>query len=84
MTYNGGDSWEQLSSAHGLPEGQLGRIGLAIAQSNPNVVYSLVEAERSALIRSEDGGRTWATISDTPGINPRPFYYAEIRVDPKE
>ena len=83
VTYNGGDSWEQLTSEDGLPEGQLGRIGLAIAQSDPNVVYALVEAERSALIRSDDGGRNWVTISDNPGINPRPFYYADIRVDPK-
>ena len=83
VTYNGGDSWEQLTSEDGLPEGQLGRIGLAIAQSDPNVVYALVEAEKSALIRSDDGGRNWVTISDNPGINPRPFYYADIRVDPK-
>ena len=82
VTYNGGDSWEQLTSEDGLPGGQLGRIGLAIAQSNPNVVYALVEAEKSALIRSDDGGRNWVTISDNPGINPRPFYYADIRVDP--
>ena len=83
VTYDGGNSWKQLSSEDGLPEGELGRIGLAISQSNPNVVYALVEAEESTLIRSEDGGRTWATISDSPGINPRPFYYADIRVDPK-
>ena len=83
VTYNGGDSWEQLTSEDGLPEGQLGRIGLAIAQSDPNVVYALVEAGKSALIRSDDGGRNWVTISDNPGINPRPFYYADIRVDPK-
>ncbi|MDX1495256.1 MAG: hypothetical protein R3253_14415, partial [Longimicrobiales bacterium] len=35
------------------------------------------------LIRSDDGGRSWRTINDEPGIVPRPFYYADLRVDPK-
>lgn len=82
VTYNGGDAWTQLSTDDGLPEGELGRIGLAIAPSNPDVVYAIVEATQSALIRSADGGRTWNTIDDAPGANPRPFYYADLRIDP--
>jgi photosystem II stability/assembly factor-like uncharacterized protein len=82
VTHNGGDSWEQLTEEQGLPPGELGRIGLAISESNPDVVYALVEATASELIRSEDGGRSWTTIDDSPGVNPRPFYYADIRVDP--
>lgn len=83
VTRDGGDSWTRLAEADGLPPGELGRIGVAIAASDPDVVYALVEAERSELIRSEDGGRTWETINDEPGVNPRPFYYADLRVDPK-
>jgi len=82
VTYDGGDTWTRLTHADGLPEGELGRIGLAVARSDPSVVYALVEAERSALLRSGDGGRTWRTVSDRAGIAPRPFYYADIRVDP--
>lgn len=82
VTRDGGDSWTRLTADDGMPPGELGRIGVAIAPSDPDVVYALVEATRSELIRSEDGGRSWETISDEPGIAPRPFYYADLRVDP--
>ena len=82
VTYDGGDNWRRLGEDDGMPAGELGRIGVAVSQSNPNVVYALVEATASELIRSEDGGRTWQTISDEPGVVPRPFYYADLRVDP--
>jgi photosystem II stability/assembly factor-like uncharacterized protein len=82
VTYDGGDSWRRLTEADGMPPGELGRIGVAVSASNPDVVYAVVEAARSELIRSDDGGRSWTTINDDPGIVPRPFYYADIRVDP--
>lgn len=83
VTHDGGDNWTELTEEHGLPSGELGRIGVGIADSDPDVVYALVEAERSELVRSDDGGRSWRTINDDPGIVPRPFYYADLRVDPK-
>lgn len=82
VTYDGGDSWRELTPEDGLPEGELGRIGLAFAPSNSRIVYALVEAQRNVLLRSEDGGRSWGLVSDAENINPRPFYYADIRVDP--
>jgi photosystem II stability/assembly factor-like uncharacterized protein len=82
VTHDGGDNWMRLTSDDGLPAGELGRIGVAVAESDPDVVYALVEAGRSALVRSEDGGRSWETINDEPGAVPRPFYYADLRVDP--
>ncbi|HSG09772.1 MAG TPA: hypothetical protein VLA36_15530 [Longimicrobiales bacterium] len=83
VTRDGGEHWEELGPDDGLPEGELGRIGLAASASSPNVVYALVEATRSALLRSEDGGVSWRTINDEPGIANRPFYYADLRVDPQ-
>jgi photosystem II stability/assembly factor-like uncharacterized protein len=82
VTYNGGKNWEKITSKQGLPEGELGRIGLGIARSNPNVVYALVEAKKSALCKSEDGGHTWKIVNNKRNINPRPFYYCDIRIDP--
>ncbi len=81
-SYDAGATWTQLGPDDGLPAGELGRTGLAFAESSPNVVYALVEASRSALLRSDDGGHSWHTVSRERGINPRPFYYADIRVDP--
>ncbi|MBI4513898.1 MAG: hypothetical protein HY702_07285, partial [Gemmatimonadetes bacterium] len=83
VTYDGGATWTKVTTQDGLPQGDLGRIGVAIARSSPNVVYALVEATRSALIRSDNGGKTWRTVNDSAGIAPRPFYYADIRVDPQ-
>ena len=83
LTEDGGDTWQRITYEDGLPPGDLGRIGLAFAASSPNVVYALVEAEKSALLRSDDGGLSWRTINDDPGVNPRPFYYADLRVDPQ-
>lgn len=82
VTHDGGRNWRRLGEADGLPAGDLGRIGVAIAQSDPEVVYALAEAERSELLRSDDGGSQWRTVSDRPGVAPRPFYYADIRIDP--
>ncbi len=81
-TRDGGGAWTRLGPEHGLPEGDLGRIGVAVSRSDPDVVYALVEAERSELLRSDDGGASWRTANDRRGIAPRPFYYADIRVDP--
>lgn len=83
LTRDGGDTWEQLTSQDGLPEGDLGRIGLAIPRSNPRVVYALVEAEKSSLFRSPDGGKSWESVNHDPGVANRPFYYSDIFVDPE-
>lgn len=83
VSHDGGATWKKRQQEDGLPKGPLGRIGLAICQSRPNVVYALVEAEKSALIRSDDGGHSFVTVNDKPNVSPRPFYFADIRVDPE-
>ncbi len=83
ITHNGGESWEERTDADGLPKGELGRIGLAIAPNKPNIVYALVEAKKNALYKSEDGGFNWKKINDKEDIGNRPFYYSDIFVDPQ-
>ena len=83
ITFDGGDSWTKRNDKHGLPKGELGRMGLAIAPSKPNVMYALVETKNAyGLYRSTDGGFNWHKRADK-GIGSRPFYYADIFVDPK-
>ncbi|MDE2996649.1 MAG: hypothetical protein OXT73_07935 [Bacteroidota bacterium] len=82
-TWDGGQTWEEIGSDRGLPEGELGRMGLAFAHNEPEVVYALVEAKKNALYRSDDGGATWRMINDDDGVNGRPFYYADIYTDPE-
>lgn len=79
---DGGKTWKKLT--RGLPEGELGRIALAVAPTRPNVVYAVVEAKKSALYRSEDLGETWTKASSSTSVTGRPFYFASILVDPKD
>ncbi|MFO8174969.1 MAG: hypothetical protein R6T96_11845 [Longimicrobiales bacterium] len=86
-TTDGGDSWERLQP-EGFPDGMLGRIGLDISRSEPDVMYAIVEAEATeedespnGLYRSTDGGESW---EKTNGNNVRPFYYSQVRVDPRD
>ena len=82
ISYDGGENWKKITAKEGLPKGDLGRIGLAIAPSKPNIIYALVEAKKNALYKSIDGGHNWKKVADKD-IGNRPFYYADIYVDPK-
>ena len=83
ITHNGGETWEERTDKDGLPKGNLGRIGLAIAKNKPNIVYALIEAKKNALYKSDDGGFTFKKINDKSDIGNRPFYYSDIFVDPQ-
>jgi photosystem II stability/assembly factor-like uncharacterized protein len=85
QTTDGGTTWKELDgkSAKGLPAKPWGRVAVAIAPSKPNVVYALIESTRSALFRSEDGGRTWEERDRSNWMVWRPFYFANLIVDPK-
>ena len=81
ITYDGGENWKRLDTEEGMPKGIMGRMGIAIAPSKPNIVYALIEAEENGLYKSVDGGENWDLVSDE-NIGNRPFYYSEIYVDP--
>jgi photosystem II stability/assembly factor-like uncharacterized protein len=84
MTLDGGKNWKKLGKAEGLPDGNYGRIGLAISRSNPKRVYALVEATKNGLYRSDDGGYKWELVnSDPQWVSNRPFYFQDIAVDPQ-
>jgi len=82
VSYDAGESWTKLTEEEGLPEGDLGRIGMTISAANSNVVYALVEAEENALYKSFDGGQNWVEHSTHENIGNRPFYYYELHADP--
>ncbi len=82
---NGGTSWTQLQpGANGLPNAPWGREAVAIAPSDPNIVYAFIEGTRSALFRSDDGGRTWSERDRSQSMVWRPFYFASLTIDPKD
>ena len=76
---DGGRTWTKLTN--GLPK-LMGRIGIRVAPSNPNVVYAIVEAKDGTLYRSDDRGETFKQVSKNTAIVSRGFYYTTVRVNP--
>lgn len=79
-TTDGGRTWGRIRS--GLPAGDIGRIGLAIAATNRLVLNATIEHRgEGGTYRSTDGGESWRKMSN---VNPRPMYYSEIFIDPTD
>ena len=76
---DGGRTWNKLTK--GLPK-LIGRIGVRVAPSNPNVVYAILESKDGTLYRSDDRGENFRQVSKEPRIVSRGFYYTTVRVDP--
>lgn len=81
-----GEHWTEIddSPATGLPKKPWGRIAIAVAPSNPKVVYAMVECATSALYRSNDAGKTWTREDASQYMVWRPFYFANLIVDPND
>ena len=78
---DGGATWKQLTG-HGLPDGVLGRIGVAAAPGSSRV-YALIEAKEGGLFRSDDAGETWKKLDDDHRFTQRAWYFTHIFADPK-
>ena len=80
---DGGASWDKITE--GLPTGLIGKMDLALSPADSSIVYLLVEApgDEAGLYKSIDQGQTFEQVSDHDGIITRPFYYANIDVDPQ-
>ena len=79
---DGGSTWKKLTD--GLPEGPVGRIGLAVAPSNTKHLYALVEAKKGILWDSNDFGDHWKEVSNNHVLNARPFYFSTLVVSPED
>jgi photosystem II stability/assembly factor-like uncharacterized protein len=83
---DGGDTWKRLSGSE-LPDPPIGKVGIAIAPSNPDVVYALMETghpNRGVLWRSTDCGETWKLASYNRLLNERPHYASRVMVNPAD
>ena len=77
---DGGTKWKKLTQ--GLPAGPYGRIAIAVAASDPKIVYATIEAAQGGLFKSEDKGETWKKANDGVNMTVRPFYFSVLAVDP--
>ncbi|HEX6833661.1 MAG TPA: hypothetical protein VF132_09010, partial [Rudaea sp.] len=80
---DGGKTWSEITDqSKGFPSKPYGRIAVTVAPSNDKIVYAFVESEKSALFRSDDGGKTWDRRDNSQSMVWRPFYFGNIVVDP--
>ncbi|MFZ0497780.1 MAG: hypothetical protein WAM52_01470 [Steroidobacteraceae bacterium] len=87
-TTDGGAHWSNLTHKPGLPPGISGNVNVAVAPSDPNVVYVMMQVkyrgEIGGLFRSDDGGQSWKLMNNSPDITQRAMYYMRVYVDPKD
>ncbi|HEY1768828.1 MAG TPA: hypothetical protein VGG02_01055 [Chthoniobacterales bacterium] len=83
-TTDGGAHWANITRNPGLPKEVLGRVGLTIAASQPNTVYSIIQAKEGGVFRSDDAGATWKRTNDEWKLRQRAFYYMTLYADPKD
>ncbi len=82
---DGGQTWYKIHN--GFPQGKLGRIAIAVAPSDSNRLYAVIESEdakKNGLYVSDDAGKSWKLQNQDFNISVRPFYFARLAVDPKD
>jgi photosystem II stability/assembly factor-like uncharacterized protein len=80
---DGGATWHPIRK--GFRDGDLGRIGIAVAPSQPKRVYAVVESKNhTGLFRSDDAGDSWTEVNNSFNVSGRPFYFARLVVDPQD
>jgi len=80
---DGGETWKNISANKGLPKNAWGIVGVAIAPSNTDKIYTIIENKNGGLFMSEDGGETWKLQSSDNNIRQRAWYYSKVFVDPQ-
>jgi photosystem II stability/assembly factor-like uncharacterized protein len=94
-TTDGGRSWRRLTDPtlrNGLPTSRMGRIGLAVSEKSPRIVYAMIQVDRGVtnanvgtqggVFRSSDAGATWTQVHDYQAV-PH-YFYDDVWVDPAD
>jgi len=75
---DGGETWTEITRNAGMPQGLVGRIGIANTKADSNRIYALVENENGGLFVSDDAGASWKLINTNRAIRQRAFYYTHV------
>jgi photosystem II stability/assembly factor-like uncharacterized protein len=81
---DGGETWTSIKANKGFPKGVWGITGIAVAKSNTDKLYALIENKDGGLYMSENAGKTWELVSSDNNIRQRAWYYTKVFVDPAD
>ena len=81
---DGGETWTSIKTNKGFPKGVWGITGIAVAKSNPDKLYAIIENANGGLYVSENAGKTWELTCSDNNIRQRAWYYTKVFVDPMD
>jgi photosystem II stability/assembly factor-like uncharacterized protein len=79
-----GETWTEITRNSGLPQGMVGKIGVAVSPAAPYRVWALIEADDGGVYRSDDAGMNWKLVNDERRLRQRAFYYTRVYADPQD
>jgi len=81
---DGGDTWTSIKTNKGFPKGVWGITAIAVAKSNTDKLYALIENKDGGLYMSENAGKTWELVNSDNNIRQRAWYYTKVFIDPAD
>lgn len=81
---DGGDTWQDITMAEGLPEGTRGISGISVSAADPDVVYAMIESDEGGVFRSDDAGASWRRVNSERKLRQRAWYYSRLQADPAD
>src|SRR5262245_36267109 len=81
---DGGETWAEITRAPGLPDGPIGKIGIAVSGADSRRLYAIVEAHAGGLYRSDDAGSSWRLVNPNRDLWQRAFYFNRVVADPRD